>query len=334
MSKEKIEKHIVSAQKQQIKIKERSFKCVPGAINLQILGSGANGAPASVYLFTDQSRYLFNCGEGTQRLAHEHKTKLTRLEHIFLTRTSWKRIGGLPGLSLTIQDAGVPKITLHGPPKLDQLFQSTRNFVILKQLQVEAPECEDGDFYEDIVLRIDYVMLRKHSVNGVTLNMESVMAFVCRCKPRPGTLSLKKCIDRGVPKGPLLGKLKNGESVTLENGTTVHPREVCEPDDPGPIFIVLDIPSIEYMQSLREATQIIELQNENLPIEQQPSLVLHFASADVVATAEYRDFASKFPKATKHLILNETNEFSGYVAAHRIQWQLNLINENVFPILR
>lgn len=63
-------------------------------------------------------RYLFNCGEGTQRLAHEHKTKLARLEHIFITRTSWERTGGLPGLSLTLQDTGVPNLTLHGPDGL------------------------------------------------------------------------------------------------------------------------------------------------------------------------------------------------------------------------
>lgn len=61
-------------------------------------------------------RYLFNCGEGTQRLAHEHKMKLSKLEHIFVTHSSWNNIGGLPGVALTIQDVGVPQITIHGPP--------------------------------------------------------------------------------------------------------------------------------------------------------------------------------------------------------------------------
>lgn len=105
-------------------------------------------------------RYLFNCGEGTQRLAHEHKTKLTRLEHIFITRRSWHCIGGLPGLSLTIQDAGVPHITLHGPRKLHDVFHAMRKFVILKQLKVDAPECNQNQFYEDVVLKIHYLPLR------------------------------------------------------------------------------------------------------------------------------------------------------------------------------
>lgn len=68
---------------------------------------------------------MFNCGEGTQRLAHEHKTKLARLEHIFMTRTTWDRTGGLPGLSLTLQDTGVPNLTLHGPDGLVRSFDLT-----------------------------------------------------------------------------------------------------------------------------------------------------------------------------------------------------------------
>lgn len=35
-----------------------------------------------------------------------------------MTQTKWEHIGGLPGLSLTVQDAGVPELTLHGPPGL------------------------------------------------------------------------------------------------------------------------------------------------------------------------------------------------------------------------
>lgn len=48
---------IVEAQKQKLRNKERKAKYVPGTVSLQILGSGAPGSSASVYLFTDQSRY-------------------------------------------------------------------------------------------------------------------------------------------------------------------------------------------------------------------------------------------------------------------------------------
>lgn len=52
--------------------------------------------------------------------------KLSRLGHIFITEPSWANMGGLPGVSLTIQDVGVPQITLHGPDGLvsTQLLQN------------------------------------------------------------------------------------------------------------------------------------------------------------------------------------------------------------------
>lgn len=111
-------------------------------------------------------RYLFNCGEGTQRLAHEHRTKLTRMEHVFLTRTTWNRFGGVPGLCLTLQEIGVPKLHLHGPPGIDGIFKSARKFVVLKNMKVETPICKEGDFHEDSVLKVFYVPLFKDIVES------------------------------------------------------------------------------------------------------------------------------------------------------------------------
>lgn len=49
-------KHIIEAQKQRIKIKQRLSKYVPGKVTVQVLGSGAEGAPKALYMFTDNSR--------------------------------------------------------------------------------------------------------------------------------------------------------------------------------------------------------------------------------------------------------------------------------------
>lgn len=52
----KEQKHIAEAQKQRKKIKERISKYVPGKVTLQVLGTGAKGAPRALYMFSDQSR--------------------------------------------------------------------------------------------------------------------------------------------------------------------------------------------------------------------------------------------------------------------------------------
>lgn len=200
----------------------------------------------------------------------------------------------------------MPNITLHGPPKLDDLFKAMRNFVILKQLNVEAPNCNVGGFYEDSVLRIDYVPLWKDNSEGE----EMVMAFVCKCKPRPGALSLEKCLARGVPKGPIMGKLKNGEIVTLDNGTVVNPTDVCDPDDPGPTFIVLDVPTEDYLDSLQDSELIQKLQSQELDADSIPALILHFSPESVITSTRYQYFIAKFSSTTQHLILNESNKYA------------------------
>lgn len=60
---------------------------------------------------------------------------------------------------------------------------------------------------------------------------------------------MKKCAEKGVPKGPILGRLKNGETITLDNGVVVKPEEVCEPGDPGSAFLGLLI--LNFVKSTR-----------------------------------------------------------------------------------
>lgn len=67
---------------------------------LQVLGIGTDTGEtaASVLLFFDRERYVFNAGEGFQRYAVEHKIKLNRLSRILVTRLTTDATGGLPGI--------------------------------------------------------------------------------------------------------------------------------------------------------------------------------------------------------------------------------------------
>ena len=51
-------RHTVALQQQRQKLKEKGQKYPPGTVSLQVLGSGAKGAPRSLYVFTDQSRQV------------------------------------------------------------------------------------------------------------------------------------------------------------------------------------------------------------------------------------------------------------------------------------
>ncbi|XP_062976510.1 zinc phosphodiesterase ELAC protein 2 [Elgaria multicarinata webbii] len=95
---------------------------------VQVVAAGTRDAGAALYVFSEYNRYLFNCGEGMQRLMQEHKLKVARLDNIFLTRMNWANVGGLSGMILTLRDMGVPKCVLSGPPQLQNYLEAIKVF--------------------------------------------------------------------------------------------------------------------------------------------------------------------------------------------------------------
>ncbi|XP_060521936.1 ribonuclease Z, mitochondrial isoform X2 [Cylas formicarius] len=373
--------YIASIQKGRIKIKQKNAKYAPGRVSIHCLGTGAKGAPKAMYLFSDQSRYLFNCGEGTQRLAHEHKVKLSKLEHIFITQPVWENIGGLPGTALTIQDVGVPQITLHGPPSLSEIFAATKRFVILRNLKIVMAKSSQETMFEDNVIKVKYIPLSKkfeqnvseqiaismptssgnniveddidyyaHECSGKSKKLEivssvsqnlllqqkemgNVMSYICQLQARPGALNLDACVRKGVPPGPLLGRLKNGEDIVLANGTVVASSQVREPDDPGPVFLVVDCPSVDYLDNFVNNREFKKHQKFAGKDDEAAFLVVHFTPQEVMQHPDYKKWMDDFIPSTQHICLNESNVCLGSVAVHRIQYKLNLLSPTFFPLL-
>lgn len=205
------------------------------------------------------------------------------MEHIFITSTSWNNLGGMPGMLLTIQDAGVPKISVHAPKGTIEIFDAVKKFVMLHALKIHEAKCDESEPYTDSVISVSYVPITKSSAqekestdigeevidnindydcttnsNGKRVfnniiekerktqkteeksdntKISSAMSYICRLHPRAGTLSLEKCVEKGVKPGPLFGQLKAGKDITLPDGTVVLSTDVCSPTTPGPIFL-------------------------------------------------------------------------------------------------
>ncbi|XP_029456094.1 zinc phosphodiesterase ELAC protein 2 [Rhinatrema bivittatum] len=116
-------RHIKSREKRQ-----REDLHGPSTVYVQVVAAGSRDAGAALYVFSEFNRYLFNCGEGTQRLMQEHKLKIARLDNIFLTRMNWANVGGLSGMILTLKDTGVPKCVLSGPPQVQKYLDAIKVF--------------------------------------------------------------------------------------------------------------------------------------------------------------------------------------------------------------
>lgn len=116
-----------------LQLKTRKLNPVNTISYVQILGTGMDtqDTSSSVLLFFDKQRFIFNAGEGLQRFCTEHKIKLSKIDHMFLTRVCSETAGGLPGLLLTLAGMGDEGMTVNiwGPSDLKYLVDAMRSFI-------------------------------------------------------------------------------------------------------------------------------------------------------------------------------------------------------------
>ncbi|XP_015188862.1 PREDICTED: ribonuclease Z, mitochondrial isoform X2 [Polistes dominula] len=160
----------------QIDAKVMPLNVIPAEVRLQVLGSGSRAGSTCLVLISDRKRYMFNCGEGTQRLTSEHKTKLSKIEHIFITSGIWKNLGGLPGVILSIQalpeetvknDNCLNVINITAPKKTGQMLRLLRETNIMKKLYTSFDEPETMKQYEDSVMTVSCIPIHSN-VNNIS----------------------------------------------------------------------------------------------------------------------------------------------------------------------
>jgi ribonuclease Z len=123
---------------------------------IQIISPPTSKSHSSFLISFDSGSYLFNVGEGTQRIVQQNKVKLGKLRSIFLNRMEWDYLGGLPGMILTISDAALGKVNLVGPSKILDFLTANRQFVARPNLSISIRQIWDKQelCYEDENLKV------------------------------------------------------------------------------------------------------------------------------------------------------------------------------------
>lgn len=154
---------------------------------VQVLGNGTDTGDTcpSVLLFFEQQRFVFNVGEGFQRYCFQHKIKLGKVKHFFLTRMSTEACGGVPGLVLTLTEHGIGGvcsgtggITLHGPRNSHMFLNAIKTFIPLSGGELtmsnfgEAQSDQPGEFLAPVVdepnVKIQPLVLQPELTNKQT----------------------------------------------------------------------------------------------------------------------------------------------------------------------
>ncbi|EIW66065.1 hypothetical protein TREMEDRAFT_70321 [Tremella mesenterica DSM 1558] len=80
----------------------------------------------SLYIAFDNARWLFGCGEGTQRAFIQKGLVMRSLTGIIMPSGGSKDRNGLPGLIMTAADAGIRNLDIIGPPDVGHHLASFR----------------------------------------------------------------------------------------------------------------------------------------------------------------------------------------------------------------
>ncbi|XP_074552533.1 zinc phosphodiesterase ELAC protein 2 [Halichoeres trimaculatus] len=338
----------------------------PSTVYVQVVGAGSRDNAASLYVFSEFNRYLFNCGEGTQRLMQEHKLKAARLDNIFLTRLSWENVGGLSGMILTLKDTGVQECVLSGPPQLESYLSAIKSFSgPLDEIKLSVRPYTADTYTDETMTVYQIPMFAKSKAESRKLSPQSgrsspsrtdnsdqdpgpgrgqtatrdpslAVAFICKLHPKKGNFLVPQAKALGLPVGtagigPLIAALKDGRSITYE-GKEIRPEQVCTPTDPGPVFMVVECPSEEFVEALCTNQQLRRFQTGGA--EDPAVLVVHMTPESVLNSDRYKKWMERFPSSTEHLILNEHVCTVHNIRSHKLQAQLNMIHPQIFPELK
>jgi ribonuclease Z len=170
--------------------------------------------------------WLFDCGEGTQHQILRSELKISQLSRIFVTHMHGDHIFGLMGLLASCGLAGnVDKIDIYGPPGLNEYLQAASRYSHTHfSYPIKVHTVQPGVIYEDEEFTVTCGLLH-HRITAFGYRVAE--------KDRTGRFDIDKARSLEIPSGPIYGKLKRGETVTLEDGRVINGSELCGPIEIG-----------------------------------------------------------------------------------------------------
>ncbi len=203
-------------------------------MRLTFLGTSA-GAPtrqrnvsAIGLQFSQQSNlWLFDCGEGTQQQILRSPLRLSQLERVFITHVHGDHLFGLPGLlsSRSLQASATTPVTVYGPAGVAEYVNKSLELSASHLgYPVETVTVRPGQIFEDANYIVECAAL-EHRVPA--------FGYAVTEKPQPGRFDAEEATRLGIPTGPLYGRLKKGETVTLPDGRRIEGQTLVGPPRSG-----------------------------------------------------------------------------------------------------
>lgn len=194
-------------------------------LKIKFLGTSAaiptkdRNTPCIYFEYDYDVRFLMDVGEGCQKSLISNSLKFMRINHVFITHWHADHFAGLIGMIHTMALEGRNKpLHIYGPRRTKEFVDKITTLgYYARKFPVIGKDLKDGDVVEfehfhimafEVEHRIPalgYVFQEKDKIRA---NMEKAKKF-------------------GLRTGPLIGKLKKGETITFK-GQLIKPEDVIE----------------------------------------------------------------------------------------------------------
>jgi len=214
--------------------------------DLTFLGTAAStpsaerGLPA-VLVGAARTRFLIDCGEGTQRQLLRAGSGFRRLGHVLLTHAHLDHVLGLGGLIATLglfDVCNTLKICGSGETlRFVEQYLSSLYPLPLAPVPLQFVELRPGPIFSFREFGVTCFPVRHRGTESLGYRFET--------KPRRH-LRPDRLAALGVPSGPLRARLAAGEAVVLPDGRRIEPESVLGPAAAGiSLAVVGDAEEIE-----------------------------------------------------------------------------------------
>jgi ribonuclease Z len=255
--------------------------------------------------------WLFDCGEATQHQILRSTIKPRKIEKIFITHMHGDHIFGLPGFLASRSFQGTSEaIEIYGPEGIKEYVETVMRLSRTRlSYSISYHELREGAIYEDELMMVETRLL-DHVI--------PCFGFRITQKPLPPKLRIDRARELNVPNGPLLAKLKNGEDVVLEDGTTVRSEEVTDAPQAGWVAAILG--DTRFCQAAidlaRDADVLVHEATFDAETEKLAGEYGHSTMLDAAMTAQQANAAalivnhisSRFLPEDEKFLLNQVKE--------------------------
>ncbi|EFO93115.1 hypothetical protein GCK72_014580 [Caenorhabditis remanei] len=315
---------------------------IPSQVSIEVLGNGTGLLRACFILRTPLKTYMFNCPENACRFLWQLRIRSSSVVDLFITSANWDNIAGISSILLS-KESNAMSTRLHGAMNIKHFLECIRPFQDSDYGNCKYPsQVEERPYtmesYEDAGMKVTYIPLspplglKNKEKNSKVNNVD--VAFLIEMKEAARRIDAVKLMELKVPKGPLIGKLKSGEAVTLPDGRTIQPDQVFSShkvEGEKPILLVAECTTEEHVESLLNSSSMQPFFNN----EKRLDYMVHLSKEELINTPSYKTLMNKLSDGdTTHLLINEANPVIPAVeSVYKHTRLLRSISPSLFPAL-